>query len=92
MISSGTDLSAAERMVMQKPVQIHTPTTISMTVFRSRMVKKGTGRPPSAVMMALSRPICGPLLRYSYTKRQMMPAPTNEIAIGRKMIDLASGS
>src|SRR5512136_1164476 len=62
VISSGTDLIAAERIVMQKPVQIQMPTTISAAVFQPGVATKATGCWPSAVSMAFSRPICTVLL------------------------------
>src|SRR6476660_9657835 len=56
-ISSGTDFSAAERIVMQNPVQIQTPTTISMTVLRPGVDSQATGLNPSAVTIEFNKPI-----------------------------------
>lgn len=45
-------------------------------------------------MIWLSTPICSlkPSARYSYMKRQMMPAPTKEMAMGMKTSDLRTFS
>src|SRR5436309_2864481 len=51
--SDGTFLIAAERMVIQKPVDIHTPTMINITVLIAGSVSHETGWPPSEVTMAL---------------------------------------
>src|SRR3990172_1147397 len=56
-ISSGTDLSEAERIVMQNPVQIQTPTMTSMIVLIPGVDTQETGLPPSAVMIEFSNPI-----------------------------------
>src|SRR5690606_8213249 len=64
--------------------------TISDRLFRGGSVYHVCGAPPNAVTIALRIPIWGcPAGRKAYTKRQMMAAPTNEIAIGMKMSDLA---
>src|SRR5215211_3653094 len=48
---------------------------------------------PTQTQNALSTPVCDcDTSRAWYTKRQMMPAPMNEIAIGRKINDLAAFS
>src|SRR5512139_3186146 len=57
-ISTGTPLSEADSMVMQKPVHIHTPTAIKATVLICGSESHETGWPPSATTMALSNPIC----------------------------------
>src|SRR5574341_354253 len=57
-ISSGTDFSAAERIVMQNPVQIQMPTMINMYVLSPDVESQGIGLPPNAVMMEFSKPIC----------------------------------
>src|SRR5215216_3498887 len=56
-ISSGTDLSAAARIVMQNPDQIQMPTTIMANVLIGVVESQATGLPPSEVMMEFSRPI-----------------------------------
>jgi hypothetical protein len=57
MISSGTAFSEADRIVMQKPVQIHTPTTIRARVLIWGVERNAIGLPPKAVMIAFSNPI-----------------------------------
>ena len=48
---------------------------------------------PSHTQIALSTPVCGSeMSRAWYMKRQMMPAPMKEIAIGRKINDFAAFS
>src|SRR5215813_10690304 len=54
--SVGTFLIAADRIVMQKPVDIQTPTMMSAVVLNAVSVSHDTGCPPSAVTIALSRP------------------------------------
>src|SRR5689334_12088590 len=56
-ISSGTDFSAAARIVIQNPVQIQTPTTISMIVLRPGVDSQVTGWPPRAVTIEFNKPI-----------------------------------
>src|SRR5512146_860207 len=56
-ISSGTDLMAAERMVMQKPVQIQTPTTIRAAVLMPGVWTNARGFSPNEARMAFNRPI-----------------------------------
>src|ERR671921_478202 len=56
-ISSGTDLSAAARIVIQNPDQIQMPTMMIMKVLIGVVDSQATGCPPSAVMIAFSRPI-----------------------------------
>ncbi len=43
---------------MQKPVHIHTPTTMSAMLLICGAVSHETGRAPSEVRSALSTPIC----------------------------------
>ena len=58
--SFGMPLYAADKMTMQKPVQIQTPTAMSAKLLiHGRSTSQPTGSPPSATTMALSRPICG---------------------------------
>src|SRR5215813_632974 len=60
--SVGTFLIAAERMVIQNPVDIHMPTMINETVLKAGSVSHDTGCPPSDVTIELSKPIwLGPL-------------------------------
>src|SRR5512142_792022 len=54
-ISSGTDLMEAERIVMQKPVQIQMPTTISTAVLRPGVEMNAIGCAPKEVRIAFSR-------------------------------------
>src|SRR5688572_19096117 len=54
-ISSGTDLSAAARIVMQNPDQIQIPTRTIMKVLMGVVESQVTGRPPKAVMIAFKR-------------------------------------
>src|SRR5216684_5643673 len=61
IISVGTFLIAAEMIVMQKPVDIHTPTRIRAMVLTCGDVSHETGCPPSATSIALNSPICWPL-------------------------------
>src|SRR5690242_3227054 len=55
--SAGTFLIAAERIVMQNPVDIQMPTTIRATVLTWGSVIHDTGCPPSEINSALSSPI-----------------------------------
>src|SRR5581483_3840291 len=55
--SAGTFLIAAERIVIQKPVDIHTPTIISATVLMAGSVSHETGWPHREVTSAFSSPI-----------------------------------
>src|SRR5918996_4412529 len=57
-ISSGTDLSAAARIVMQNPDQIQMPTRMIIKVLIGVVESQATGRPPSEVMIEFNRPIC----------------------------------
>ena len=93
--SAGMPFNAAERMTRQKPVHTHTPTAMSARLLVSKFTSQATGRNPgrSAVRAAFRTPICGaPAGRNSYTNFQITLAATKEIAMGRKMIDLAAAS
>ncbi len=76
---------AALSTTMANPVWIQIMTTMSSTVLMGSVCIHCTGSPPNATTSALRRPICSRSPeRYSYTNRQMMPAPTKEMAIGMK--------
>src|SRR5215211_3014924 len=53
-ISSGTDFSAAARIVIQKPDQIQIPTTMITKVLIGVVESQATGHPPSDVMIAFN--------------------------------------
>src|SRR5215210_5788556 len=57
-ISSGTDFSAAARIVMQKPDQIQMPTRMIAYVLIGMVESQATGFPPSDVMIAFNSPTC----------------------------------
>src|SRR5215213_795051 len=57
-ISSGTDLSAAAKIVMQNPDQIQIPTITIIKVLIGVVESQAIGRPPNEVMMAFNKPIC----------------------------------
>src|SRR5687767_1613065 len=56
-ISSGTDFSAAARIVMQNPDQIQMPTTMIINVLIGVVESQATGSPPKAVIIAFNSPI-----------------------------------
>ncbi len=92
-MSAGMALIAADSTTMAKPAWIHTITAIRNSVFQGPSSSHCCGVPPNATTSWFSRPICSaPSCRYSYTNFQMMPAPTNEMAIGMKISDLAKDS
>src|SRR5579859_1244628 len=89
-MSAGMLLSAAERITMQNPVQIHTYTRINAILFPGELMSHACGGMPNRVMMALSSPLCVcHLAAKSYMRFQMTPAPTNEMAIGMKIAAFA---
>ena len=94
MISSGTDLIAADRTTIANPVCIHTRMTIKRRLFHGCCWIQGTGSLPSPIMIPFNNPMLvpNPSGRKLYMKRQTTAAPMNEIAIGRKIIDLATAS
>ncbi len=88
--SPGSPFSAADRMVMLKPVHSQIPTIIRAKLLIGWLLMKATGWAPTPVIAALSTPICASLapVWMAYIKRQITPAPINEIAIGMKISDL----
>ena len=92
--SCGIPLYAADKMTMQKPVQIHTPTAMrAKLLIHGRSTSQPTGSPPKATTMALRRPICGsPAGMYAYMNFHITPAPANEMAIGMNMMERATFS
>ena len=98
--STGTAVTAApmaKAVCRRLTPNAHRPA--SSTVTRARIstatqapVVRGR-RLPSQTQMALRNPVCGFWGgRAMYMKRQMIPAPTNEMAMGRKMRLLATDS
>ena len=80
---------------MANPVWTQMKTTMRKNVFQGPLSRNWYGSWPSQTRIWLSRPICwmSPMSAlYSYMKRQISPAPTNEIAIGRKIRPLARAS
>ena len=59
MISSGIALIAAESTVIANPAWIQTMTMMSMKVLSGALMRNCWVSKPSALRMALSRPICG---------------------------------
>src|SRR5438093_3896918 len=86
-------LSAADRMTMQKPVQIQAATMMSMIVLSGVSWSQAMGSKPTLVTTAFSVPVWGsPGVLYAYMKFQMTLAPTKLIASGRNTTDLAIDS